>query len=216
MAGPQKRFIPAPHLDRVPEAPQRLHHFSRGGVVGRMIARQEDRVWALAERALQWHSRVHPVRPCLVRRCRHHLPRPRRVTVTLCAGFAAQAAFLVLWAATSGRPGTGSGHALAAMSGLAMGLQSAAILSLAVTGVFTTAATATVMLLVRDLAERNATEAAERARFGGVVLALGAGAAAGGLLLVHARTYAPVIPLAATALVIATASIALRPERPIG
>jgi len=141
---------------------------------------------------------------------------PRRVTVTLCVGFAAQAAFLVLWAATSGRPGTGSGHALAAMSGLAMGLQSAAILSLAVTGVFTTAATATVMFLVRDLAERNAAEAAERARFAGVVLALGAGAAAGGLLLVHARTYAPVIPLAATALVIATASIALRPERPIG
>jgi uncharacterized membrane protein YoaK (UPF0700 family) len=134
----------------------------------------------------------------------------RRVIVTLCAGFAAQAAFLALWAATSGHPGTGSSHALAAMSALAMGLQSGAVLSLAVTGVFTTAATATVIYLMRDLVERDGTQAAERACFAGVLAALAAGAAAGGLLLVHARTYAPVIPLATTGLVIAIASIAYR------
>ena len=147
---------------------------------------------------------------CLVRATKGSGLWPRRVTLTLCAGLAAEAAFFVLWAATSGVPGTGSGHALAALSGLAMGLQSGAALSLAVTGVFTTAATATVMFLTRDLADLGGAEATERARLATVLVALCAGAAAGALLLVHARTYAPVVPLAATALVIATASIAFR------
>jgi len=132
------------------------------------------------------------------------------VTGALCVGLAAQTAFFVLWAVTSGRPGTASGDALAALSALAMGLQSAAVMSLALTGVFTTAATATVIFVMRDLADRAGTQAAERARLAGVPVALCAGAAAGGLLLEHARAYAPLVPLAATALVIATASIAFR------
>jgi len=135
---------------------------------------------------------------------------PRRVTVALCVGLAAQAAFLLLWAVTSGRPGTASGDALAALYALAMGLQSAAVMSLAVAGVFTTAATATLIFMMRDLADRAGTHGAERARLAGVLVALCAGAAAGGLLLAHARAYAPLVPLAATAVVIATASIAFR------
>ena len=138
----------------------------------------------------------------LVRPTKGSSPWPRRVTHTLSAVVAAQAAFLLVWAATSGRPGTASGHMLAALSGLAMGLQSGAVLSLAVAGVFTTAATATLMFLVRSIAERST--APERARFAGVLVALCAGAAAGGLLLVHARTLAPALPLAVTALVVAT------------
>jgi uncharacterized membrane protein YoaK (UPF0700 family) len=144
---------------------------------------------------------------CLVRASKRSGAWPRRVTLTLCAGLAAQAAFLVVWAAVSGRPGTSSGHALATLSALAMGLQSGAILSLAVTGVFTTAATATVMFLMRDLADGPGTDTAEPGRFARVLIALCAGAAAGGLMLVHARAYAPVVPLAATALVVATASV---------
>jgi uncharacterized membrane protein YoaK (UPF0700 family) len=140
----------------------------------------------------------------MVRASRGSAVWPRRVTLALAAGLAAEAVFLALWAATSGHPGNGSGDALAAISALAMGLQSGAILSLGVTGVFTTAATATLMFLMRDVAERG--DATERARFAGVLLALCAGAAAGGLMLEHARAYAPAIPLAATALVIATAS----------
>ena len=135
---------------------------------------------------------------------------PGRVTAALCLGLAAQTAFFVLWALTSGQPGTASGDVLAAMSALAMGLQSAAIMSLAVTGVFTTAATATVIFVMRDLEDRTGTQVVERARLAGVLVALCAGAAAGGALLVHARVYAPLLPLAATALVIATASIAFR------
>jgi uncharacterized membrane protein YoaK (UPF0700 family) len=134
---------------------------------------------------------------------------PRRVTITLSACLAALAAFFVLWTVTSGRPGTASGDVLAAVAALAMGLQSAAVMSLAVTGVFTTAATATVIFVMRDLADRSRTQAAERVRLAGVLLALCAGAAAGGFLLAHAREYAPLVPLATTFVVIATASIAL-------
>ena len=84
-------------------------------------------------------------------------------------------------------------------------------------GVFTTAATATVMFLMRDVAARSGSAATERARLAGVLVALAAGATAGGLLLVHARTYAPVLPLVATAVVVAIASVAMnRDQDPAG
>lgn len=120
-----------------------------------------------------------------------------------------QAVFLAVWTATSGRPGTGSSDTLTAVMALGMGLQSGAVMALAVQGVFTTAATATVMFLMRDLAKLPDASGEERARLAGVLVALLAGAIAGGLLLVHARAYAPVLPLVATALVVATASLAL-------
>jgi len=134
---------------------------------------------------------------------------PPRVSVALGATMLLQVVFLAIWITTSGRPGTGSGDALTGLMALALGLQSGAVMTLAVQGVFTTAATATVMFLMRDLAGGSRASATERARLAGVLLALFAGATAGGLLLVHARTFAPVLPLVATALVVATASIAL-------
>jgi uncharacterized membrane protein YoaK (UPF0700 family) len=146
----------------------------------------------------------------ITRATRRSGPWPTGVTRALSLAFVAEAAFFGLWAGTSGFPGTGTGDASAAASALAMGLQSGAVMSLGVTGVFTTAATATVIFLMRDAAERADTAAAERARLAGVLLALGAGAAAGGLLLVHARSVAPLLPLVATAAVIATASISFR------
>jgi uncharacterized membrane protein YoaK (UPF0700 family) len=134
---------------------------------------------------------------------------PRRVSVALGLTLILQAVFLALWTATSGRPGTGSGDVLTGLMALAMGLQSGAVMALAVQGVFTTAATATVMFLMRDVAAPPGSAAVERARLAAVLGALFAGATAGGLLLVHARAYAPVLPLVATALVVATASTAL-------
>jgi hypothetical protein len=53
----------------------------------------------------------------------------------------------------------------------------------------------------------------EQRRFAGVLAGLFAGAAAGAVLVVHARAYAPVLPLVATVLVIAAATIALPPAR---
>jgi uncharacterized membrane protein YoaK (UPF0700 family) len=134
---------------------------------------------------------------------------PRGVTVALGVTLMLQAAFLALWVATNGLPGSGSGDVMTAIMALAMGLQSGAILTLGVRGVFTTAATATAIFLFRDLAAPSGSATVERARLAGELGALVAGATAGALLLVHARTYVPVLPLVTTALVIATASISL-------
>jgi uncharacterized membrane protein YoaK (UPF0700 family) len=128
-----------------------------------------------------------------------------QVSLILALAWLVQVVFAVVWAATSGRPGASSTEALLALSALAMGLQSGAILSLGVTGVFTTAATATVMFLMRDEAERRDAPAGEQARFARVLVALILGATAGGLLLAHARGWAPVLPLAATGAVLAAA-----------
>ena len=133
---------------------------------------------------------------------------PRRVSLALGGTVLAQAGFLAGWAAVSGHPSTDFVTWLVAIAALAMGLQSGAVLSLGVTGVFTTAATATVMFLTRDAAARPAS-VAEPVRLAGVLISLFAGAALGGLLLVHGRTYAPVLPLALTLLVVAVASVTL-------
>ena len=130
---------------------------------------------------------------------------PARVSLTLGLAWLVQVVFAVVWAAGSGRPDAGWTEALLALSALAMGMQSGAILSLGVTGVFTTAATATVMFLMRDEAEESTAPSGEQARFARVLVALVAGAAAGGLLLGHARAWAPVLPLAATGAVLAAA-----------
>jgi uncharacterized membrane protein YoaK (UPF0700 family) len=126
--------------------------------------------------------------------------------VSLVLGLAAlsQLGFLVLWISLSGRPAGGEIDVLIALSALAMGLQSGAVGALRVTGVFTTAATATVIELMTDLAARSV--ATERTRLAGVIAGLLAGAAAGSLLLVHARSLAAALPPAITILVIVLAS----------
>jgi uncharacterized membrane protein YoaK (UPF0700 family) len=130
------------------------------------------------------------------------------VTFALAATVVLQAGFLALWVTVSGRPGSASAVVLIGLMAIAMGLQSGAVASLAVKGVFTTAATATLIFVMRDLAAPGDSTATERARLTGVLLALFAGAAAGGLLLVYARPYAPALPLLVTGLVTATDSIA--------
>jgi uncharacterized membrane protein YoaK (UPF0700 family) len=137
---------------------------------------------------------------------------PRRVSIALGVSALAQAAFLAEWMATSGQPSTGAAYVLIGLWALAMGVQSGAVMSLGVTGVFTTAATATLIDLMSDIAGWSQS-AIEKRRFVGVLVGLFAGAAAGAVLVVHARDYAPVLPLIATVLVIAAASIALKPAR---
>jgi uncharacterized membrane protein YoaK (UPF0700 family) len=137
---------------------------------------------------------------------------PRRVSVALGVGAVAQVVFLALWIAVSGRPSTGVGHVLTAVSALAMGVQTGAVVSLGLRGVFTTAATATVVNLMGDLAGWPLS-ARERGRFAGVLLGLVAGAAVGTLVLSATRTFAPVLPLLASILVIVTAELALRGDQ---
>jgi uncharacterized membrane protein YoaK (UPF0700 family) len=132
------------------------------------------------------------------------LVRSRRMSVALACAALVQAGFLAGWMASAGRPATGLGHVLTGISALAMGIQSGAVLSLGVRGVLTTAATASLVDLVGDLA--GVAEAHnEWTRIAGVLVGICVGAAAGAALLVHARTYAPLLPLLGTVLVIVAA-----------
>jgi uncharacterized membrane protein YoaK (UPF0700 family) len=133
----------------------------------------------------------------------------QRVTAALGASLIAHAVFLDVWFATRGHPTIDVAHILLGLWGFAMGMQSAAVRRLHVDGVFTTAATATVILLMGNIANWPA-DAAERRRLAGVLISLFAGASGGGLLLVHAEIYAPVLPFAITAAAVATAAIVLR------
>jgi uncharacterized membrane protein YoaK (UPF0700 family) len=114
------------------------------------------------------------------------VPGSRRTSrvLALAAGF--EAAFLLLWVSASGAPGEIELDLLIGLSAVAMGLQSGAVSTLGVRGIFTTAATATVITLLAGVGER--------VRLAQVLAALVAGAAAGALLIDHARTYAPALP----------------------
>ncbi len=134
---------------------------------------------------------------------------PGRATVALGLGAVAQAGFLAVWVVVGGLPSVGVVNVLIGLSALAMGMHTGTVWSLGVTGVFTTAATATLTVFMSDAAE-GSRPTAEMRRLAGVLLSLFIGAAAGGLLLAYARSYAPVLPLAVTILVVATAAIAPR------
>jgi uncharacterized membrane protein YoaK (UPF0700 family) len=122
------------------------------------------------------------------------------VTVLLILVAIAEASFLVVWLSTAGRPSTEVADVLIALFSLAMGIQTAAVRSLNVLGIFTTAGTFTLVAFAGTFARSRSTS--EMPRLVGVLLGLVAGAVAGGLLFLHARSYAPAFPLAITVLVI--------------
>jgi uncharacterized membrane protein YoaK (UPF0700 family) len=130
---------------------------------------------------------------------------PRQVTVVLGLSLIPQALFAVLWAVKPHALSSSDTDALVALWALAMGMQSAAARRLNVAGVFTTAATATIIHLAGDFAGWK-VQAGERTRLAGVILMLLLGAVCGGLLLLHARPYAPLFPLTITAAVWLTAA----------
>jgi uncharacterized membrane protein YoaK (UPF0700 family) len=131
---------------------------------------------------------------------------PRRVTLALGISLAAQAAFLALWVAVDAQPSSRIGDLLIAVSALAMGVQTTAVFSLGVRAVFTTAATATVAVLMGDLTSWSKSSG-ERRRLTAVIVALLAGSAAGAFLIEHAASWAPVLPLAVSGVVVATAAL---------
>jgi len=132
------------------------------------------------------------------------------VTVALGVSLIPHSVFLAIWFATNGQPSIDVAHILLGLWGFAMGMQSAAVRTLHVEGVFTTAATATVIFLSGDLTNWSAT-VVERRRLAVVLISLFVGATtAGGLLLVHAHIYAPVLPFLITVAAVATAAIVLR------
>ncbi|MCW2732442.1 MAG: hypothetical protein JWR13_3258 [Mycobacterium sp.] len=125
---------------------------------------------------------------------------PPAMTVLLAAVAVAEAGFLVVWLATAGHPTTEVADVLIALFSLAMGIQTAAVRSLGVQGIFTTAGTFTLVAFAGTFAGSRLRS--EMPRLVGVLLGLIAGAVAGGLLFLHVRSYAPVLPLVSTVLVI--------------
>lgn len=124
-----------------------------------------------------------------------------------------QIGFLVGWLLASGRPAHALELVLVAVSALAMGLQSGAVTRLGVRGVSTTYITGTLVGLIGELVTLTGSRR-DWVRRGLVLVALLAGAACGGLMVVGARRLAPVVPLAMTLFVaVGTASLSLRSWR---
>lgn len=139
---------------------------------------------------------------------------PRRVSATLSVVAILEAVFLAVWMAYAGQPTIMMSNVLITLLSLAMGLQMAAIRSLGVQGVFTTAATFTLLAFAGDFG--GSRPHAEAPRLAGVLLGLVVGAMAGGLLFVHATSYAPVLPLAVTVLVILGGMVLAGEQRKTG
>jgi uncharacterized membrane protein YoaK (UPF0700 family) len=130
---------------------------------------------------------------------------PAPVTTLLELVALLQLAFLGGWLSADGNPGPAGTDVLIALSAAAMGLQSGAVRALNVPGVFTTAATATIIGLMTDVAAPQGTR--EPARLAGVVVALVVGATSAALLLANVRQLAPVLPLTVTAGVVVAARV---------
>jgi uncharacterized membrane protein YoaK (UPF0700 family) len=131
---------------------------------------------------------------------------PRRVTLALGVTVLAHAAFAALWLSVDGHASLTAANFLLGISALGMGFQTAAVFSLGIQGVFTTAATATFTVLSGDSAHWTNTQP-ERRRLAALLIALTLGAVAGGLLIVHARDFAPLLPLCASAMVVSAAAL---------
>jgi uncharacterized membrane protein YoaK (UPF0700 family) len=136
---------------------------------------------------------------------------PQRVTVALVITAVSQAAFLIGWIATSGHPTAAAGATLVAIMAFGMGVQIHAARSLGVPDVSTTAATATWVTFVSDIATKTLRGKDRFMRLKSIV-AMVLGAAAGAYLVDNARLYVPALPLIITAIVIAAA--ALKPKSP--
>src|SRR5262245_26848220 len=131
---------------------------------------------------------------------------PRLTTFALGISLLPHLCFLVIWFATSGRPGDNLIPVLLAVWALAMGNQSAAVRQLNVGGIFTTAATATFIIQLGDWADARSRSRPEHARLCAGVISLAIAATADSRLHIHAPVYAPVLPFVIAAGVVAIAA----------
>jgi uncharacterized membrane protein YoaK (UPF0700 family) len=138
---------------------------------------------------------------------RHVWPRP--VAIALALAFILQAAFFAVWVAAAS-PGS-LAYILIALAAFPMGLQAYAIRSLNVPGISTTAFTATYVDLVSGVVGW-ALMASSARRLTATVVGVAAGGFLGDWMLKHAHSYAPLVPAAVTAAVIAVAWAALKPR----
>jgi uncharacterized membrane protein YoaK (UPF0700 family) len=138
---------------------------------------------------------------------------PRPVSIVLAIAFILQATFFAVWI-TAASPAS-LAYILIALAAFAMGLQANAIRSLNVPGISTTAFTATFVDLVAGLAAWALTALSAR-RLTATVVGVAAGGFLGDWMLSHAHPYAPVVPAAVTAVVIAIGWVVLKTSGPAG
>jgi uncharacterized membrane protein YoaK (UPF0700 family) len=138
---------------------------------------------------------------------------PRRVSIALVVALILQVGFLAVWI-TAASPAS-LAYVLMALSALALGLQANAIRDLNVPGISTTAFTATFIGLFSGLATLSLTAYSAR-RLAATMVGVAAGAFLGDWMLSHAHRYAPVVPAAVTAVVIAIAWVAIKPRATSG
>lgn len=158
---------------------------------------------------------------------------PPVVTGTLAFEGVLLVVFTVLWHVTGTARGTGMTNLLIVLSGLAMGMQSAAVRHLGVPGVATTYITGTLTSLMADLvhwrrvvsassskatsAGRPAVEASPRMNWeqrigllAAVFLVYGLGALVGGVVQSRSSTLATWLPLISIAVVVVNGSVRYR------
>jgi uncharacterized membrane protein YoaK (UPF0700 family) len=137
---------------------------------------------------------------------------PVGVSIMLALEVLVQAGFLAGWLAVGGHPALAFEAVLVGLSALAMGMQSDAVAALGVAGVTTTYVTGTMTGLLRGLVV-GGDDVRNRLRRAAVLVGLLVGAVVGGVLLVEARRFTPILPLAVTACVLATAVWVFKDER---
>ncbi|MEV7781373.1 YoaK family protein [Kitasatospora sp. NPDC088351] len=127
-----------------------------------------------------------------------------RISAALGVNLALQTGFLAIWAQSGAEPGRAVDIALVALSGAAMGLQTATARRIARAGITTTFVTGTLTSVAESLSHGSTKDVLRRCA---VLLALVAGALAGAVTL----RFAPVLAAAiAPTLVLATLVVARR------
>lgn len=136
---------------------------------------------------------------------------PPHVGRTLLAQLVLLATFAAVWEASGSRPAGTAQFCLLALAAAAMGMQSTAVLDMSLTHVSTTYLTGTLTQLVSSLV-RPGQDTSQALRRFGVLFALLAGAALGGLVVATAPAAAPALPLAALGITLALTSVPVRDE----
>lgn len=136
-----------------------------------------------------------------------------RVTAALGLEFATIAAFALMWVRADGHPQPTTQYEMIVLCAVAMGVQSAAVLSLHVPSTATTYLTGTLSALLADLTLRPRRRRQGKTRRFGIVAAVFAGALATASLMLHARSLAPLLPTLVLAAVLAIAFVRFRVER---
>ena len=125
---------------------------------------------------------------------------PRQILKALVLELAVLLVFAAWWEITSAAPAGTAEYAMLSVNAVALGVQSAAVLRFGISGLSTTYLTGTLTQLMAGVAKRK-DPVSGRSAF--ILLALIVGAGIGAVLAVHAPRFAPILPVAVLAFVVA-------------